>query len=221
VQPFADSLGGVSSGVSLLDAYLLPYFNDAYRPVRQGDTLVAPGRGGTGSVEFKVVETDPPECCIVGPDTEVLCDAAPLGRQAEEEQEVRCGAGCRQSQSCTDFAHARLVSQARTEPQDKGDASAVTMSISALSMSATSVSAAAAPSPARGAAPAVNDAQTPPARVTRTAADSALAPPSPAIEVLTRDEERSFDRKVTFESSTGVIFKSSVRALSRLPSPPR
>jgi hypothetical protein len=33
----------------------------------QGDTFLA--RGGMRSVEFKVVETDPAEYCIVAPDT--------------------------------------------------------------------------------------------------------------------------------------------------------
>lgn len=35
----------------------------------QGDTFLV--RGGMRTVEFKVVETDPAEYCIVAPDTEV------------------------------------------------------------------------------------------------------------------------------------------------------
>jgi hypothetical protein len=38
----------------------------------QGDTFLA--RGGMRSVEFKVVETDPAEYCIVAPDTEIFCE---------------------------------------------------------------------------------------------------------------------------------------------------
>ena len=39
----------------------------AYRPVRKGDTFLV--RGGMRTVEFKVVETDPAEFCIVAQDT--------------------------------------------------------------------------------------------------------------------------------------------------------
>lgn len=52
------------------------YFMEAYRPVRKGDLFLV--RGGMRSVEFKVVETDPPEYCIVAPDTEIFCEGEPL-----------------------------------------------------------------------------------------------------------------------------------------------
>ena len=46
------------------------YSNDcsvAYRPVRKGDTFLV--RGGMRTVEFKVIETDPSEFCIVSQET--------------------------------------------------------------------------------------------------------------------------------------------------------
>jgi hypothetical protein len=43
----------------------------------QGDTFLA--RGGMRSVEFKVVETDPGEYCIVAPDTEIFCEVRRRG----------------------------------------------------------------------------------------------------------------------------------------------
>lgn len=49
---------------------------EAYRPVRKGDLFLV--RGGMRSVEFKVVETDPAEYCIVAPDTEIFCEGEPL-----------------------------------------------------------------------------------------------------------------------------------------------
>lgn len=52
------------------------YFLEAYRPVRKGDLFLV--RGGMRSVEFKVVETDPAEYCIVAPDTEIFCEGEPL-----------------------------------------------------------------------------------------------------------------------------------------------
>jgi transitional endoplasmic reticulum ATPase len=49
--------------------HLHPDFSlgSAYRPVRKGDTFLV--RGGMRTVEFKVIETDPAEFCIVAQDT--------------------------------------------------------------------------------------------------------------------------------------------------------
>lgn len=78
--PFSDTIEGVSG--NLFDVYLKPYFLEAYRPVRKGDTFLA--RGGMRGVEFKVVETDPAEYCIVAPDTEIFCEGEPINREDEE-----------------------------------------------------------------------------------------------------------------------------------------
>ena len=53
-------------------AYLL----EAYRPVRKGDLFLV--RGGMRSVEFKIIETDPGEYCVVSPDTEIFCEGEPI-----------------------------------------------------------------------------------------------------------------------------------------------
>ena len=45
----------------------LTFYVTAYRPVRKGDTFLV--RGGMRTVEFKVIETDPAEFCIVAQDT--------------------------------------------------------------------------------------------------------------------------------------------------------
>ena len=42
-------------------------------------------RGGMRSVEFKVVETDPDQYCIVAPDTEIYCEGEPIRREDEEK----------------------------------------------------------------------------------------------------------------------------------------
>ena len=81
VLPFSDTIEGVSG--NLFDVYLKPYFLEAYRPVRKGDTFLA--RGGMRGVEFKVVETDPAEYCIVAPDTEIFCEGEPIIREDEEK----------------------------------------------------------------------------------------------------------------------------------------
>merc|ERR1711871_1631653 len=64
------------------DVFLKPYFLEAYRPVRKGDLFLV--RGGMRSVEFKVIETDPAEYCIVAPDTEIFCEGEPVSREDEE-----------------------------------------------------------------------------------------------------------------------------------------
>jgi len=58
------------------------YFLEAYRPVRKGDLFLV--RGGMRSVEFKVIETDPGEYCVVAPDTEIFCEGEPVRREDED-----------------------------------------------------------------------------------------------------------------------------------------
>jgi len=79
--PLADTIEGVTG--NLFDVYLKPYFLEAYRPVRKGDLFLA--RGGMRAVEFKVVDTDPAEYCIVAPDTEIFCEGEPINREDEEK----------------------------------------------------------------------------------------------------------------------------------------
>jgi transitional endoplasmic reticulum ATPase len=81
VLPFEDTCEGITG--SLFDAYLKPYFVEAYRPLRKGDTFLV--RGGMRTVEFKVVETDPGDYCIVAPDTEIFVEGEPIIREDEEK----------------------------------------------------------------------------------------------------------------------------------------
>ncbi|KAL6281086.1 hypothetical protein ACE6H2_017967 [Prunus campanulata] len=81
ILPIDDTIEGVTG--NLFDAYLKPYFADAYRrPVRKGDLFLV--RGIMRSVEFKVMETNPAEYCVVTPDTEIFCDREPIKRDDEE-----------------------------------------------------------------------------------------------------------------------------------------
>jgi transitional endoplasmic reticulum ATPase len=61
VLPIDDTIEGITG--NLFEVFLKPYFLEAYRPVRKGDTFLV--RGGMRAVEFKVVETDPAPYCIV------------------------------------------------------------------------------------------------------------------------------------------------------------
>ncbi|WVZ55510.1 hypothetical protein U9M48_006159 [Paspalum notatum var. saurae] len=78
--PIDDTVEGITG--NLFDVFLKPYFLEAYRPLRKGDLFLV--RGGMRSVEFKVIETDPVEYCIVAPDTEIFCEGEPIKREDEE-----------------------------------------------------------------------------------------------------------------------------------------
>ncbi|KAL8123429.1 cell division cycle protein 48 homolog [Apium graveolens] len=81
ILPVDDTIEGLTG--NLFDAYLKPYFLDSYRPIRKGDFFQV--RGGMRSVEFKVVDTDPGEYCVVAPDTEIFCEGDPIKREDEEK----------------------------------------------------------------------------------------------------------------------------------------
>jgi len=86
VLPFQDSVEGLKG--DLFDVFVKPYFLDKFRPLRLNDIFMA--RGGMRAVEFKVTEIEmkegeeDSEYCVVGPDTEILCEGEPLGREEDE-----------------------------------------------------------------------------------------------------------------------------------------
>ena len=80
VLPIDDTIEGVTG--NLFDVYLKPYFLEAYRPVKKGDLFLV--RQAMHPVEFKVVETDPEDFCIVAPDTVIHCEGEPIKREDEE-----------------------------------------------------------------------------------------------------------------------------------------
>lgn len=80
VLPIDDTVENLSG--DLFENFLKPYFLEAYRPVKKGDCFVC--RGAMRSVEFKVVEVDPGEYCIVSPDTIIHAEGDPIHREDEE-----------------------------------------------------------------------------------------------------------------------------------------
>lgn len=86
VLPFKDTVEGLEGNI--FDVFVKPYFNEKFRPLKVGDIFVA--RGGMRAVEFKVVgithsdESDTSDYCIVGQDTEVICEGESLGREEDE-----------------------------------------------------------------------------------------------------------------------------------------
>ena len=85
VLPIDDTIEGVTG--NLFDAYLEPYFKMAYRPIKKGDLFIV--RENMHPVEFKVVETDPPDMCIVAKTTKIHCEGEPIRRE-DEERYVFC-----------------------------------------------------------------------------------------------------------------------------------
>ncbi|EAN34175.1 Cell division control protein 48-like protein [Theileria parva strain Muguga] len=82
VLPIDDTVEGLSKE-SLFNVYLKPYFLESYRPVKKGDLFLV--RGAFKAVEFKVVEVDPGEYCIVAPDTIIFHEGDPIKREDEEK----------------------------------------------------------------------------------------------------------------------------------------
>jgi transitional endoplasmic reticulum ATPase len=80
VLPFADTVEGLTGNI--FDVFLAPYFREAYRPLHLNDRFKV--RGGMRVVEFKVVETDPPNYGIVAQDTVIHCEGEPLSREGAE-----------------------------------------------------------------------------------------------------------------------------------------
>jgi transitional endoplasmic reticulum ATPase len=79
--PLEDTIEGISG--DLTQTFLIPYFKDAYRPVKKGDLFVA--RGSFKPVEFKVVATEPKDFGIVAPSTMLFTEGDPINREDEEK----------------------------------------------------------------------------------------------------------------------------------------
>ena len=85
VLPFEDTIVGVKK--NLFEDFLKPYFLDSYRPIKKGDMFKV--KSEDVFVEFKVIEIDPVDYCIVGPDTIIYCEGEPIKReQGTEESEI-------------------------------------------------------------------------------------------------------------------------------------
>lgn len=79
VLPLEDTIEGISG--DLTKTYLIPYFKDAYRPVKKGDLFVV--RGNFKPVEFKIVATEPKQFGIVAPNTMLFTEGDPINREDE------------------------------------------------------------------------------------------------------------------------------------------
>ncbi|GLT25042.1 hypothetical protein SLA2020_001960 [Shorea laevis] len=83
ILPLDDTIEGITG--NLFDAYLKTYFVGNYRPVKKGDLFIV--RGAMRSVEFKVLETDPEDYCVVTPETEIFWEGEAIKREDEERRD--------------------------------------------------------------------------------------------------------------------------------------
>ena len=83
VLPFSDTIEGLTG--DLAKTYLVPYFKNAFRPIKKGDTFVV--RGSFRPVEFKIVEVDPVDWGIVTDQTILFTEGEPIKREEEEAAE--------------------------------------------------------------------------------------------------------------------------------------
>jgi transitional endoplasmic reticulum ATPase len=79
VRPFDDTVEGLEGDFTPM---LQAYFKDAFRPLKKGDLFVV--RGGFKALEFKVVDVEPGEYGIVGPQTQLHAQGEPVKREQEE-----------------------------------------------------------------------------------------------------------------------------------------
>jgi len=86
VVPYEDTIVGIKK--NLFDEFLKPYFLDSYRPIKKGDIFKI--KNDEKSVEFKVIEIDPVDYCIVGPDTVIYCEGEPLRRETLTSESEIC-----------------------------------------------------------------------------------------------------------------------------------
>lgn len=95
ILPIEDSIEGISG--SLFELFVKPYFQNMYRPVRQGDIIRV--RGGMRTAEFKIVECEPGPFCIVTNETDIYTNGEPIKREDEEDSLAEIGyddvGGCR------------------------------------------------------------------------------------------------------------------------------
>ena len=76
----ADTISGLTG--NLTQTYLVPYFHDSYRPVHKGDLFIV--RKAFRCVEFKILEVDPGEYCVINPTTLIFDEGEPIDREEEE-----------------------------------------------------------------------------------------------------------------------------------------
>lgn len=77
VLPIQDTIEGITG--DLTKTFLIPYFKDAYRPVKKDDLFIV--RGNFKPIEFKIVATEPKEYGIVAPNTMLYTEGEPINRE--------------------------------------------------------------------------------------------------------------------------------------------
>eukprot|EP00827_Trimyema_finlayi_P002146 TRINITY_DN202_c0_g1_i7.p1 TRINITY_DN202_c0_g1~~TRINITY_DN202_c0_g1_i7.p1 ORF type:complete len:797 (+),score=344.05 TRINITY_DN202_c0_g1_i7:70-2460(+) len=81
ILPMDDTIEGIQGDIT--QTHLIPYFRDAYRPLKKDDHFIV--RGGFKSIEFKVVATEPGDYGLVLPNTVLYTEGEPIKREDEEK----------------------------------------------------------------------------------------------------------------------------------------
>lgn len=89
ILPFQDTIGSFDME-QVFDEIIKPHFAGKYRPLRLYDTFTITTEDGAHTLEFKVTQVSgsddsEQEYCIVGKDTEILCEGVSLGRDEDDE----------------------------------------------------------------------------------------------------------------------------------------
>lgn len=82
--PFADTIEDLVNFKP--EDVLVPYFKQAFRPIQKGDCFIT--KMGVKAVEFKVVDVDPAERCIVSDATIIFTEGETIDRDEEEAGEM-------------------------------------------------------------------------------------------------------------------------------------
>ena len=81
ILPIDDTVAGITENLAI--TYLIPYFKDAYRPVKKDDTFTI--KGASRTIEFKIVACEPQEIGVVYPTTVLYADGEPIKREDENQ----------------------------------------------------------------------------------------------------------------------------------------
>ncbi|CAD8187480.1 unnamed protein product [Paramecium octaurelia] len=83
ILPFQDSISGINEK-NITQNYLIPYFNDAYRPISKGDCFVVKM---AKDIEFKIIATEPEDMGVVGPKTIIYTEGGTIKREIENKEQ--------------------------------------------------------------------------------------------------------------------------------------
>ncbi|CAD8187503.1 unnamed protein product [Paramecium pentaurelia] len=83
ILPFYDQISGINER-NIVQTHLVPYFKDAYRPVKKGDCFVI---NMVKEIEFKIIATEPEDIGVIGPTTIIYSEGGSIKREIENKEQ--------------------------------------------------------------------------------------------------------------------------------------